>query len=117
MIKKLKSLRVEHKFTQKEIAELLNISKTGYASWEQGLSEPNSQYLIRLANIYKCSVDYILDLENEDFTIEYNNSLSSITSEEVEILDLYRSLNDDGKEIAKHYLENLQEINAIKKFG
>ncbi len=37
---KLKELRKENNYTQPEIAKILKMSKTGYASWEQGLSEP-----------------------------------------------------------------------------
>ena len=38
---RIKSLRKECDYTQKQLAAMLNKSETGLASWEQGLSEPS----------------------------------------------------------------------------
>ncbi len=60
---KLKELRKENNYTQKQIADLLNISITGYASWEQGLAEPNITALKKLCKIYKITADELLDIQ------------------------------------------------------
>jgi len=57
-------LRKEKKFTQKQVAELLQMSETGYASWEQGLAEPSLLAVKRLCIIYDVSADYLLGLED-----------------------------------------------------
>ncbi|MBO5927411.1 MAG: helix-turn-helix transcriptional regulator [Clostridia bacterium] len=62
---KLRELRREKSFTQKQVAKLLNKSETGYASWEQGLSEPSVNDLILLCKIYGISSDYLLGLEDD----------------------------------------------------
>ena len=62
---KLKELRKENNLTQKQVAKLLNKSETGYASWEQGLSEPSINDIILLCKIYDISSDYLLDI-NQD---------------------------------------------------
>ena len=62
---RLKELRLENKLTQKQIAKLLNKSETGYASWEQGLSEPGVNDIILLCKIFDVSSDYLLDI-NQD---------------------------------------------------
>ncbi len=61
---KLKELRKEAGYTQKQVAKLLNKSETGYASWEQGLSEPSVNDLRRLCNIYEITADCLLGLED-----------------------------------------------------
>ncbi len=61
---KIKELRKEKNLTQKELAKLLNKSETGYASWEQGLSEPSVNDLILLCKIFEVSADYLLGLED-----------------------------------------------------
>jgi transcriptional regulator with XRE-family HTH domain len=56
----LRQLRKEAKLTQGELAEKLNIPLTTYANWEQGTRQPGYDILLSLANIYSCSVDFIL---------------------------------------------------------
>ena len=60
----LKELRKEKKLTQREMAKLLNKSETGYASWEQGLSEPSINDVRLLCEIFGVSSDYLLGLKN-----------------------------------------------------
>lgn len=60
---KLKELRKENNITQKEIAKKLNISVTGYASWEQGLAEPSIKALKQICKIYNISADELLEID------------------------------------------------------
>lgn len=59
---KLKELRKEKGLTQKELAKKLNISVTGYASWEQGLAEPSLNAIKNICKIFNISADELLDL-------------------------------------------------------
>ena len=61
---RLKELRKENSLTQKQIAKIINKSETGYASWEQGLSEPGINDLILLSNYYQVSIDYLVGKED-----------------------------------------------------
>ncbi len=58
---KLKQLRAEHKLTQAQIANILNISRSTYNNYEQNVSEPNIETLIRLADHYHITVDSLLE--------------------------------------------------------
>ncbi len=62
---KLKNLRIETKLTQKQIAEKLGMSETGYASWEQGLSEPSIDNLRKLCLIHNISPNELLDIQDD----------------------------------------------------
>ncbi len=55
----LTGLRKEKKISQKEIAEKINISQRAYAHYEKGDREPNIETMIRLADYYKVSLDYL----------------------------------------------------------
>ena len=57
---RLKTLRLEAKLTQKEIATKLGISQPAYAVWENGKRNPNQQTLATLSNFFNVSVDYLL---------------------------------------------------------
>ncbi|MDE7330483.1 MAG: helix-turn-helix domain-containing protein, partial [Clostridia bacterium] len=61
---RLKELRVEKGYTQKQLAQILNKSETAYASWEQGLSEPSVNDIRKLCKIFEVSTDYLLGIES-----------------------------------------------------
>lgn len=60
---RLKELRQEKNLTQKQLAKMLNKSETGYASWEQGLSEPSINDIRTLCEIFDVSSDYLLGIK------------------------------------------------------
>lgn len=60
----LKEIRVQAKLTQKDVYTKLNISPNGYASWEQGRTEPSIQHICALCKLFEVSADYLLGLEN-----------------------------------------------------
>ena len=57
---RLKDLRKQSKKYQKDIAELLDISERQYSSYEAGRVDPPSSKLIRLANYFDVSLDYLV---------------------------------------------------------
>jgi transcriptional regulator with XRE-family HTH domain len=60
LIKKLSELRRNHSLKQDEVAEILGVGRTTYAMYEQGNREMDYASLIKLADHYKVSLDYIL---------------------------------------------------------
>ena len=64
--KKIAEIRRENGMTQKQLASMLNKSETGFASCEQGLSEPSVNDLRLLCKIFQCSADYLLGLEDDE---------------------------------------------------
>ena len=56
----LQKLRKQQGFTQKEMAEKLNITQSAYSQYETGKTEPDIKTIIKLANILKCSTDELL---------------------------------------------------------
>ncbi len=69
--KKIKELRKEAGLTQKQLAKMLNKSETGFASWEQGLSEPSVHDLRLLCKIFEVSADDLLGLDEETNNLTY----------------------------------------------
>lgn len=56
---KLKELRKEKGMTQKILSEKIGISQTTYAGYETGEHTPALEILIKIADIYKVSLDYL----------------------------------------------------------
>jgi len=61
---KIRELRREAGYTQKQLAAMLNKSETGFASWEQGLSEPSVNDIRLLCRTFGVSADCLLGLED-----------------------------------------------------
>lgn len=62
---RLRDLREDADLTQKQLAALLNIRQNTYSQYENGQRQLPIEALIRLAEIFKTSTDYILGLTDE----------------------------------------------------
>ena len=91
---KLKARRKELKLTQKEIAEQLGISFQAYSAWERGIKEPSQEKVAQLENVLKVAKGY--------FT-------------QIEIVRLYNSLSNKGKEKVVLYARNLAQEEQAQK--
>ena len=59
-MEQLKMLRLSHKLTQQEVANILGVDRTTYVKYETGKSEPTFETLVRLADYFDVSTDYLL---------------------------------------------------------
>jgi transcriptional regulator with XRE-family HTH domain len=64
LYKRIRELREDHDLTQREVAEMLGMSQTGYSKYETGTNDIPTAVLIKLADFYKTSVDYLLGRTN-----------------------------------------------------
>ena len=62
---RIRNLREDRDWTQQQVAEMLHTSRTSYCAYENGKTEIGLENLIRLAEIYHTSVDYLLGLTDE----------------------------------------------------
>ena len=59
---RLRDLREDNDFTQRELAEKLHISQNTYSQYENGVRQLPIETLIMLSRLYNVSTDYILRL-------------------------------------------------------
>ena len=59
---KLKGLRTNAGYSQAEVAKKIKISPPIISSYESGTKSPSLESLVALAQLYKCSTDYLLGL-------------------------------------------------------
>ncbi|AFM39431.1 putative transcriptional regulator [Desulfosporosinus acidiphilus SJ4] len=64
MYQRLRDLREDKDLTQQELATLLKVSQTTYSRYESGGLDIPSSSLIKLAEFYKTSIDYLVGLTN-----------------------------------------------------
>jgi len=89
---RLKLLRTEKEITQKELAEMLNVSPSTVGMYERNQRDPDTATLSFLADYFEVSVDYLLDRTS------------------------YRQLYTEVAEASEDYLSGLDadEVDAVK---
>ena len=60
MYRRIRDLREDNDFTQKQVADYLGTSQTMYARYERGANELPVHHLVSLCKLYNVSADYIL---------------------------------------------------------
>lgn len=75
---KLKKLRNNYGYSQKEVAKKLKISASIVSSYETGERTPSTEVLLALSYLYNVSTDYLLGKDNTNPPVSIkDNNLSS----------------------------------------
>ena len=57
----LRKLRNKTKLSQQEVADMLGLDRSTYINWENETSDVKSQYIPKLAEIFKVNIDDLFD--------------------------------------------------------
>ena len=99
----LKKLRAAKGVTQDNMAEMLNIKRQTYSAYERGVSVPDISSIIKIADYFNVTVDYLLERSND-------HSVQSVPLNSVfEIVRIYVGLSDTNKQKVLEYAEMLEE--------
>ena len=74
---KIKTLRLQNNMTQLELAQKLSVSKSMVCAYENGFRRPSFESLIRIANLFNVTTDYLLGVEQKTSV-----DLSGLTTDE-----------------------------------
>ncbi len=101
----LRDLRKKHsKFSQQEMADMLNISRSTYTYYETGKSEPGQEKLKKICDILGVDFNTLLGYTEEGITalVASDDSKSepvvALTPNEEKLILAYRSMNSEEKE-------------------
>lgn len=61
VFKNLRALREDRDLRQRDLAAMLNVSQNTYSQYENGVIALTDQVLLKLADFYEVSVDYLMD--------------------------------------------------------
>ena len=101
----LKSLCKINNIKITPLLEKLNISKSAIARWRNGVL-PNGETLIKIANYFNCSIDYLVGrTDNPNFSEE-----NKITEQEYKVLSAYRQNTNMQQAVNK--LLGVDETNS-----
>lgn len=100
---RLKDLRINAGYSQKQVYEHFNIPQSTFSSWEVGKSEPSGEMLIKLCEYYNC-----------DMMKEFKStSCDMVTYMELKIIEKYRLIerfSPKGKESVDYILNREYEL-------
>ena len=95
---RIRKLRTEKELEQKELAQILQVHKGTVSNWENNKRIPDSEMLIKIANYFSVTTDYLLGNTNN--------------RNEINIDPIYRK---KLKEILECFIENGYDPNSITK--
>lgn len=95
------------------LAKILSISSGSITSWKQG-RVPHHDTLLKIANHFDVSVDYLLNDASEQKETLPAEILAGRDELDIEILNLYSQLSDEQKAQALTYLEFLKNQSSSK---
>ncbi len=78
---RLKQLRLDKRLRQEQVARLVGVSKGAISAYETDIRQPSYDVLIRLANLYRVSTDYLLG-RTDDRSLD----ISGLTAHEAAIV-------------------------------
>jgi transcriptional regulator with XRE-family HTH domain len=119
--KRLRQLRKEKGLTQAELAKLLSIGESTVSFYESGKRQPDYETLIRLAEVFNVSVDYLLGRTTLDGTKRIDGSYKldkEKSNNGIETIAAHRS-DDPMSELPEEARKSLEEFKEfiLRKYG
>lgn len=118
---RIQELRIERGINMKQAAQALHIPYTTYVGYEKGEREPDSTMLIRLADFYNSSIDYLLmrsDMRIDEEVLDKVNEIDSellqqtgnihealLAEKKEELIKKYHTLDEYGKKAVDSILD------------
>ena len=112
---RIRTLRQQMNLTQQAVADQLQIDRTTYTKYEAGRVSPDQQGLIRLAEIFGCTVDSLLGVDSVDQQPQVASSGQEtmlLTDEEQNLLQMFRQLSPEERNAVA---ERVQTVFREKK--
>ncbi|PLR40864.1 XRE family transcriptional regulator [Chimaeribacter californicus] len=99
--KNLANLRKQRTLTQLELANLLDVQPRMVGRWEQGASRPHFDYVVKLAQFFEVSIDYLVFGEQ-------GQKLPAFEIRNKRLMELCKqvdALHKEDQEVICHFLE------------
>lgn len=78
---KLKTLRTTNRLSQRELADRVGVGKSQVSYYENGERFPSADVLIKIADVFRVTTDYLLDISREKII-----NLSDLSDDEIAVV-------------------------------
>jgi len=102
---RIRELRESRGLNQTRLAQELSVSQGTLSYWERGYVEPDNKSIIKLANFFNVTTDYLLGVTNipSPSGIEINETLKKI-----------KSLSPEDQAKAEEYIDMLKTLREVQ---
>lgn len=91
--RKVRALRAEHGLTLEQVANHVGVGRSTIRKWETGMIENiRRDKIAKLAEALHTTPDYLMGWDSK------SKAEVALSNDEEKLLDMYRQLNDQGKE-------------------
>ena len=105
-MQRFKQLRHEKAYTQERMAMEFNVSQTTISAYETGERLPDIHMLIKMANFFGVSSDYLIGLSD----IPHPMQTTEFTADEVTLLHLFHTLSPTNQTKSLSYLQGMADF-------
>ena len=81
---RIRFLRQSKQINQVQLSEKLNVTKQTISNWENGNILPSVEMLIKIANFFKVSTDYLLDRDVQKSENIYMIDVTGLSPQQIE---------------------------------
>lgn len=108
---RLRQAREQAGFTQQDLAEKLGITKSAVGNYENGVSSPKWDVLLRIFDVLQVEPNF---LYQDSFSSELSGAVQ-LTPRQSALLSSFEQLNEEGQTKAVEYVEDLVLTGRYKK--
>ena len=117
---RLKQLREDAGYSQYSFAAAFGTKQSTVGGWESGAREPKIETLIKLANFFNVSTDYLLGKDNNVPTISIPKKeaplpVPMLGKDAQKLLDMYDEMGKESKEQLMLYATSLYYVDRANK--
>ena len=101
----LKNLRMQNNLSQQQLAKTLGIKQNTLSNYENGITQPDLNLIIKISDFFGCSIDYLLGHQTKNLI--YSETLTPIQQK---LMELIKKLNDEQGLFLIGYLSDMLKI-------
>lgn len=103
-MKNLKDLRKQNNLSQQKLADILHVSQQSVYKYENNITSPDIETLIRMADYFNTSVDYLVEHTDIPHKIEPVKE-TMLNEDETKLIDNYRKMSSSQKKLVQAITE------------
>lgn len=107
----MKKLRIERGYSQKELGDLLGVSKQAISMYERGERKPDIDMLYRLSQIFSCDMYALCGYDSPHKKISHDEP--KLNEGEKAVLDLFRTIPEEHQALALEIVKG--SLSALQK--
>ena len=114
---RIKELRTEMHKSLRDVANDLNISYSSLSKYERGDQQPSYETLIRIANYFNVTTDYLLGLSDMKRDLSGQIKMNETLDEYYDLIEVYRRMDGYDREMVWSIMQTVGKTAEKRKRG